>query len=131
MNIKIALAGAKRAGRLSEKDRIKLLARMTDEVAALVLEDNRLQALALSIAEQGGAASVPPQLRLIEALEDRGSRRQTEGRPRASWSGAGRRFGGPARAGGAAVLGKGAAGCIERARCLRSSLSDLITISGS
>ena len=80
VNIKIALAAAKRAGKLSEPKRVKLLAEMTDEVAALVLEDNRLQALALSIAEQGGAAAVPPQLRLIESLEDRGMLdRQTEG----------------------------------------------------
>ena len=80
VNIKIALAAAKRAGKLSEKRRVELLAAMTDEVAALVLEDNRLQTLALSIAEQGGAAAVPPQLRLIEALEDRGALdRQTEG----------------------------------------------------
>ena len=80
VNIKIALAAAKRAGKLSEKERVKLLVKMTDEVAALVLEDNRLQALALSIGEQGGAAAVPPQLRLIEGLEDRGMLdRQTEG----------------------------------------------------
>ena len=80
VNIKIALAAAQRAGKLSEKARVKLLAEMTDEVAHHVLEDNRLQALALSIGEQGGAAAVPPQLRLIEALEDRGALdRQTEG----------------------------------------------------
>jgi glutamate dehydrogenase len=80
VNIKIALAAAKRAGRLTEPKRVKLLAAMTDEVATLVLMDNRHQALALSIAEQGGAAAVPPQLRLIEALEDRGMLdRQTEG----------------------------------------------------
>ena len=80
VNIKIALAAAKRAGKLTEPKRVKLLAQMTDEVAGLVLEDNRLQALALSIAEQGGRAAVPPQLRVIEALEDRGMLdRQTEG----------------------------------------------------
>ena len=80
VNIKIALAAAKREGKLTEPRRVKLLAEMTDEVAHHVLEDNRLQALALSIAEQGGAAAVPPQLRLIEALEDRGALdRQTEG----------------------------------------------------
>ena len=80
VNIKIALAAAKRSGDLTEKARVKLLADMTDEVAAHVLEDNRLQALALSIAEQGGAAAVPPQVRLVEALEDRGAiDRQTEG----------------------------------------------------
>ena len=32
---------------------------MTDEVAGLVLEDNRLQTLALSIAERGGARALP------------------------------------------------------------------------
>ncbi|MFX6303974.1 NAD-glutamate dehydrogenase domain-containing protein, partial [Acinetobacter baumannii] len=56
VNIKIALASAKRAGRLTEDERVRLLQAMTDDVAALVLEDNRLQALALSIAEHGGAA---------------------------------------------------------------------------
>jgi len=80
VNIKIALAPAKRSGKLSEKKRVDLLARMTEEVAALVLEDNRLQALALSIAQQGGSAAVPPQLRLIEGLEAKGALdRKTEG----------------------------------------------------
>lgn len=80
VNIKIALAAAKRDGKLSEPKRVTLLESMTEEVAAIVLEDNRLQALALSIAEQGGAGAVPPQVRLIEALEDRGALdRQTEG----------------------------------------------------
>ena len=80
VNIKIALAGAKRAGRLTEPARVKLLVRMTDEVAALVLEDNRLQALALSIAQAGGAKSVPAQMHLIERLEAVGKLdRKTEG----------------------------------------------------
>jgi glutamate dehydrogenase len=57
VNIKIALASAKRAGRLDEDGRVALLSSMTDDVAALVLEDNRLQALGLSIAESGGAAA--------------------------------------------------------------------------
>src|SRR5690606_27849093 len=47
VNIKIALEAAKRAGKLAEARRVELLEAMTDEVAALVLEDNRLQALAL------------------------------------------------------------------------------------
>ncbi len=42
---------------------------MTDAVGALVLEDNRLQTLALSIAERGGAAAVPALLRLAETFE--------------------------------------------------------------
>ena len=72
VNIKIALAGAKRAGRLSEPARVKLLASMTDEVSEIVLEDNRLQALALSIAQAGGAAATASHLRLIETLEASG-----------------------------------------------------------
>jgi NAD-specific glutamate dehydrogenase len=80
VNIKIALAAARRAGKLSEKKRIELLGAMTDEVAALVLEDNRLQALALSIAGLGGAEAMPSHMRVIEMLEERGSLdRRTEG----------------------------------------------------
>jgi glutamate dehydrogenase len=80
VNIKIALAAAKRAGKLSEPGRIKLLQSMTDEVADLVLENNRLQALALSIAKAGGPPAVAAQLHLIEGLEQRGALdRRTEG----------------------------------------------------
>ncbi len=80
VNIKIALAAAKREGRLTEPARTKLLRAMTDEVAQLVLEDNRLQALALSIAEAGGAGSTASHVRLIEMLEERGHLdRRTEG----------------------------------------------------
>ncbi len=80
VNIKIALAAAKRAGRLSEPARVKLLAGMADAVAELVLEDNRLQALALSIAEAGGAAAMAAQLRLIDMLVEGGHLdRRTEG----------------------------------------------------
>ncbi|KTR85356.1 glutamate dehydrogenase [Novosphingobium barchaimii] len=80
VNIKIALAAAKRAGKLTEPARVKLLRAMTDDVAALVLEDNRLQALALSIAERGGGAAIPSYLRLIETLEEGGNLdRRTEG----------------------------------------------------
>jgi glutamate dehydrogenase len=80
VNIKIALAAAKRADALTEPKRIKLLEAMTDEVAHLVLEDNRLQALALSIASRGGATATASHTRLIEALEDRGALdRATEG----------------------------------------------------
>ncbi|MEE4289682.1 MAG: NAD-glutamate dehydrogenase domain-containing protein [Erythrobacter sp.] len=80
VNIKIALAAAKRAGDLDEDARRALLSEMTEEVAEIVLEDNRLQALALSIAEAGGAAAVPSQVRLIERLEETGALdRKTEG----------------------------------------------------
>jgi glutamate dehydrogenase len=80
VNIKIALAAAQAAGSLSEKRRNALLVEMTDDVAELVLEDNRLQALALSIAQTGGATAVASQTRLIETLEDIGELdRRTEG----------------------------------------------------
>jgi glutamate dehydrogenase len=72
VNIKIPLNREMVEGRLGYEDRNALLAEMTDEVAALVLEDNRLQALALSIAEQGGAADLPPLIRAVEILEDSG-----------------------------------------------------------
>ncbi|MBA4354320.1 MAG: glutamate dehydrogenase, partial [Novosphingobium sp.] len=80
VNIKIALAAAKRAGNLTEEARVELLVSMTDDVAHLVLEDNRLQALALSIAERGGAAAMPAWSRLIDVLEEGGDLdRKTEG----------------------------------------------------
>ena len=80
VNIKIALAAATRSGKLSAKKRNALLESMTDEVAAIVLEDNRLQALALSIAEAGGAAATASHLHLIERLEELGGLdRRTEG----------------------------------------------------
>ncbi len=70
VNIKIALAAACRSGDLTGKKRNALLEKMTDEVAAIVLEDNRLQALALSIAETGGARAMGAQLHLMRTLED-------------------------------------------------------------
>ncbi len=72
VNIKIGLNDAMRSGTLDNDARVKLLANMTDDVSDLVLENNRLQALALSIAELGGVDSVPSYIRLIETFEDAG-----------------------------------------------------------
>ncbi|MDB5693742.1 MAG: glutamate dehydrogenase, partial [Alphaproteobacteria bacterium] len=72
VNIKIPLNREMSEGRLDFDARNGLLAEMTDEVAAIVLEDNRLQTLALSIAERGGAAELPPLIRAIEILEESG-----------------------------------------------------------
>ncbi|WP_265587182.1 NAD-glutamate dehydrogenase [Sphingomicrobium arenosum] len=72
VNIKIPLNREMREGRLGLEERNALLARMTDEVGALVLEDNRLQALALSVAEARGAAGLPGFVRTIEILEASG-----------------------------------------------------------
>ena len=72
VNIKIALNREMAEGRLTFEKRNTLLADMTGEVAALVLEDNRLQTLALSVAERGGAGALPAQVRVIEIMEAAG-----------------------------------------------------------
>ncbi|MCJ8190888.1 NAD-glutamate dehydrogenase [Sphingomicrobium aestuariivivum] len=72
VNIKIPLNREMNEGRLELEERNALLARMTDEVGALVLEDNRLQALALSVAEARGAPGLPGFVRTIEILEAAG-----------------------------------------------------------
>jgi glutamate dehydrogenase len=69
VNIKIPLNREMRDGALSFDKRNSLLAKMTNDVAELVLEDNRLQTLALSIAEAGGATTLPAHVRTIELLE--------------------------------------------------------------
>lgn len=69
VNIKIPLNREMRDGRLSFEKRNALLAKMTDEVAEMVLEDNRLQTLALSIAESGASRALPEFVRTIELLE--------------------------------------------------------------
>ena len=72
VNIKIALNREMNEGRLAEADRNILLASMTDDVAHLVLEDNRLQTLALSIAENDGCTAMPRYVRAIEIFEAAG-----------------------------------------------------------
>jgi glutamate dehydrogenase len=80
VNIKIPLNREMLEGRLDIEARNALLAEMTDDVGALVLEDNRLQTLALSIAERGGARTLPQLVRVIEILEESGRlNRQVEG----------------------------------------------------
>jgi len=69
VNIKIALNREMIEGRLAFEDRNSLLADMTDDVAHLVLEDNRLQTLALSFMEHDGAVALPSYVRVIEILE--------------------------------------------------------------
>jgi glutamate dehydrogenase len=82
VNIKIALNGEVAAGRLRQADRDTLLKLMTDDVAELVLKDNRLQTQAISLAETGGPVAVPVFQRLIHTLEGRaGLDRRVEGLP--------------------------------------------------
>ncbi|MBV7257402.1 NAD-glutamate dehydrogenase [Pacificimonas sp. WHA3] len=72
VNIKIALQEPLRTGALDMEARNKLLASMTDAVAALVLRDNHMQTQALSVAEAGGPAALPAFQRVIQLLEARG-----------------------------------------------------------
>ncbi|MDH7973523.1 NAD-glutamate dehydrogenase [Sphingomonas sp. AR_OL41] len=72
VNIKIALNREMIEGRLAYDKRNKLLVEMTEDVAHIVLEDNRLQTLALSIMEKDGARAVPSYVRAIEIFESSG-----------------------------------------------------------
>lgn len=72
VNIKIALNREMMEKRLAFDDRNAVLESMTDDVAHLVLEDNRLQTLALSIAERDGAHALPSYVRVIEIFEGAG-----------------------------------------------------------
>jgi glutamate dehydrogenase len=72
VNIKILLNEAVQAGDLTMKQRDKLLAQMTDDVAQLVLRDNYLQSQALGIAEAQGFTLLDQQNRFMRALERSG-----------------------------------------------------------
>jgi glutamate dehydrogenase len=72
VNIKIALSIPVRDGRLATAARNVFLAEMTDEVAGLVLRNNYLQTLALSLAERRGMEDFGFLQRLIQTLEARG-----------------------------------------------------------
>jgi len=80
VNIKIALNADVASGKMLPEDRNALLAAMTDDVADLVLEDNRMQSLALSIAERGGPTQVVSQIGVVSFLEaNHGLNRDAEG----------------------------------------------------
>ena len=83
VNIKIALAPAVQAGRLTIEDRNRLLKEMGGDVAAAVLRNNYQQSLALSLAERRAPAELAANARLIRSLEGRGLLdRQLEALPR-------------------------------------------------
>ncbi|MGH6770757.1 MAG: NAD-glutamate dehydrogenase [Xanthobacteraceae bacterium] len=72
VNVKIALTRPMRDQRLTYDARNALLAEMTDEVATLVLRNNYLQPLAISLAERRGIEYLGFQQRLMQTLETRG-----------------------------------------------------------
>jgi glutamate dehydrogenase len=72
VNIKIALARPMRDARLTRQTRDALLAEMTDDVAALVLRNNYLQTLAISLAARRGLEDLGFEQRLMHILERAG-----------------------------------------------------------
>ena len=72
VNIKILLDAQVASGDLTVKQRNELLASMTDEVGELVLEDNRAQTLALTIARRQAGPMVDVHARYLRSLEAEG-----------------------------------------------------------
>jgi glutamate dehydrogenase len=77
VNIKILLNPLVREGKLTRGDRNRLLARMTNEVAALVLRNNYLQSQAISTLELQSAARLREFQHLIRSLERSGDLNRT------------------------------------------------------
>ncbi|NNM62086.1 MAG: NAD-glutamate dehydrogenase [Steroidobacteraceae bacterium] len=69
VNLKILLNGAVHARELTRPARNRLLARMTDEVAALVLRNNYLQSQAISVLEHQARERLSESAFLLRALE--------------------------------------------------------------
>ncbi|WP_297844528.1 NAD-glutamate dehydrogenase [uncultured Roseibium sp.] len=72
VNIKIAFGAAVKSGKLTIEQRNELLAEMTDEVAELVLRNNYLQTLAISMTELRGMEDFGYQVRMMRQLEQAG-----------------------------------------------------------
>ncbi|MGE3877226.1 MAG: NAD-glutamate dehydrogenase domain-containing protein, partial [Parvibaculaceae bacterium] len=72
VNIKVALSEPVRDGRLTIERRNEMLAEMTDDVAHLVLRNNYLQTLAISLAERRGLEDFGFEQRLMQTLEQHG-----------------------------------------------------------
>jgi len=73
VNIKILLNAVINSGDLTEKQRNLLLVQMTEEVAELVLEDNRSQIEALSVTQYRAEKNVQMHCRLLDFLEKNGN----------------------------------------------------------
>ncbi len=72
VNIKILLNTILNDGELTVKQRNNLLARMTDEVSDIVIEDNYRQIQSLSITQRRASSMVKEHMRFIQGLEKRG-----------------------------------------------------------
>ncbi|AGF75107.1 NAD glutamate dehydrogenase [Bartonella australis AUST/NH1] len=71
VNIKIVLASALRAKTLTREARNELLKKMTPQVEQLVLRNNYLQTLSLSLAESRSVVDLPYQMRFMRDLEQK------------------------------------------------------------
>ncbi len=71
VNIKIAFSEPVRTNAITLEQRNKMLGEMTDDVAALVLRNNYLQTLALSLTQRRGLDDLGFQQRLMQTLESR------------------------------------------------------------
>ena len=72
VNIKILLGAAVKSGRLNREQRNKLLAEMTDDVAAFVLRNNYLQTQSISMMETRAVERLDESARLVTNLEKTG-----------------------------------------------------------
>ena len=72
VNIKILTGMIEEEGKLDRKQRDKLLAKMTDEVADLVLSDNYLQTQAISVTEKLAGHLLDRHARFMRSLEKAG-----------------------------------------------------------
>ena len=72
VNIKIALTSALRSSKLNLEQRNKDLEAMTNDVANLVLKDNREQTQAISIAQLQGLSLIQQQAQFLDNLEKSG-----------------------------------------------------------
>jgi glutamate dehydrogenase len=69
VNLKIALATPMRDGRLTREDRNRVLVEITEDVTSLVLRNNYLQTLAISLAERRAMEDLGFEQRLMQTLE--------------------------------------------------------------
>lgn len=72
VNIKILTGMVEASGKLKRAERNKLLARMTNEVAELVLENNYLQTQSITVTQSAGARLLDRQAQFMKELERSG-----------------------------------------------------------
>jgi glutamate dehydrogenase len=72
VNIKILLGDAEQSGKLTRKERDKLLEKMTDEVALQCLRDNYLQGQAITVTHMLGGHLIDRFARFMRTLEKEG-----------------------------------------------------------